>query len=191
MKEAIVQVYSGIHSQLKHRVLWRGSLLAGIGLSIWLWAGIFFTQEVLEIWGLPVFFLGAGLLYVGTRPYRQLMQVESLPHRFTLTDGQNLELALHGKLLFSFPLDAVQSSAYREDEDIYGIRLWLKEDAWSSVSIHNPRVEWQRYHERVSRRHGCDIFLPYFGKSAYKRLCRLCLPVGHRPENGNNKSGKK
>ncbi len=86
------------------------------------------------------------LIAYGGVPYRQLMRLRTQPSEL-FWDGQTLLYTVRGKPQLLIPGSAIQKLEFREYGSHYGAALWLTPE---------PKPT------RLSRRIGCDLFLPYF-----------------------------
>lgn len=118
--------WTTVKPQLLKKVLLQGTALAGCGATILILAGILMPRNTLEIWGVYLFFLSAIFIAVGLVPYRRLQKLETNPDKITLSDDSVLHYHKGDRILFSIPLDHIQSLEWIEKKNIYGITLFLK-----------------------------------------------------------------
>lgn len=165
----MIKLRSTIHSELKRFKLIRGTLLGGVGI-LWLaYFGSFLPLQVLEIWGLPIFFIGLGLILAGLLPYRQLNKLEIHPHEIVFDEANSLNMRLYGKSTWTLPSQAIERMAYISvDRSTYGIAIWLKDSMPEKIIVHDLRFKMCQFLEISQRKQGCDLFLPYFSKTSYQ-----------------------
>lgn len=159
---------SSIHTPLMRLTLWRGTILAGVGVSFWVISAIFFTPEQLQKWGWVIFLLGLALITWGLLPYRRLRNLELNPYSLMIEEGRWLHFSAKGELLFSLPLSDIRRYAYIEKGNDYGIGLWLKNPLSEKIAIHSKNFDFEKYRKRSLRHQNCEIFLPYFSKRSFQ-----------------------
>jgi hypothetical protein len=165
-----IELYSGIRSTLKRRVLFRGIIFALIGVILWVVCGALVPERQLSIWGPVIFFAGGLCIALGLVPYRRLTDLENRPHRLGVSDD-TLHFSHKGKLLFSIPIEAITKTEYRNGDSLYGIAIWLMPQA--EIHAHRSTICSEHYMKEVRRKHECDLFLPDFGAHTYERLKEL------------------
>lgn len=159
-----------MRSNVKRTVLRRGSLFAVCGILLWVVTGALLPLPTLTTWGPGIFIIGGIFIAFGMVPYRRLTHLEDRPHRI-LIDANVLHFFHKGKELFSMPLTRIEKVEYFDDAVLYGIAVWLHPgDPTVHLTGHRKNVVIRRYVAKVRRRYGCDLFFPYFSKSAYHAL---------------------
>lgn len=151
-----ITIRSAVKSELKQLTLKRGGWIAASGALMLLIGGTFIPLTYLKLVGIPLFFAGLVLISIGWLPYRKLQRLETKPHELQY-DGQNYLFLKEGKPLFRIPETSIEQASYVENENIYGLGIWLKKPAEDKVAI------LQR-HFTLETFAGCDLFLPYFTK---------------------------
>jgi hypothetical protein len=162
-------IRSAITKELQHGALMRGSFLAGVGAILLLYTGGFMEPRLLGNWGAISFLIGFGLITWGLLPYRQLMNLQMNPYEIIVEDN-HFVFQRRGKPMFSVPYGAIERSGFIEDRWHYGIAIWIKSEVDSPVIIHSPNVDINRLRTQNQKKHGCDLFLPYFTKRAYEEF---------------------
>lgn len=87
---------------------------------------------------------------LGLVPFRKLSQLEMNPHKIHITDNHHFQFVSSKGECRDFSFEEIQSLAYIEDPDRYGIELQLKEG---------------------------KFFLPLFTKNSYKTLKDFTNPT--------------
>lgn len=170
MKTPPIELYSGIRSALKRRVLFRGIIFALLGVLLWVVCGALVPEQQLSTWGPVIFFAGGLCIALGLVPYRRLTDLENRPHRLVVAEDA-LHFSHKGKLLFSIPIDAIVKTEYRDSDSLYGIAMWLTPQA--DIQTHRPTTCSQHYMKEIRRKYQCDLFLPYFSAHTYERFMEL------------------
>src|ERR1700722_98799 len=106
-------VRSSIHSTLMRRVLFRGTWIAGIGASLFLFAGLFATPAILHVWGLPLFLAALAAIAYGLLPFCRLKRLETNPYVLNL-EGEWLHFMAKGKPVLSIPIQSIKTIAWIE-----------------------------------------------------------------------------
>lgn len=136
--------FSSVHPKLLKKVLYQGTLIAGIGVLMLVSASIFSTPQFLSKWGIYIFIIAAFLMALGLIPYRHLQRLEENPNKITLSENGLLHYYKGKSLSFSIPLKDIQSISWMENPYLYGIKLHIKHDKFK--------------------------FLPFFSKRSYNEL---------------------
>jgi hypothetical protein len=123
----------------------------------------------MQVWGLPLFFAGMGLIAWGLIPYRKLKKLEENPNRIIL-DGTSIGYAAGSKLLFTLPVEAIDRVAYLENGSSYGIGITLKFPLPVKLRGEDPRFDLSAFRATSLSKHNCDLFLPYFSHRAFETL---------------------
>lgn len=131
--------WTTVKPQLLKKVLLQGTVLAGCGVIILVLAGILIPRNIMEIWGIYIFFLSAILMAVGLVPYRHLQKLESNPNKITLSDDRTLHYHKGDRILYSIPFDQIQSLEWIDKKNIYGITLGLKNGQSKFLSFFSHR----------------------------------------------------
>ena len=159
-----MKLRSSIKPEFARNMLFRGTLLAGIGIALLVFGGAFIPASYLSQWGLILFLVAGGLVAWGLIPYRRLMQLEVKPNELII-DQKSIEVTFKRKPTLVIPFSAIQEMRYLENSKIYGIQIWLKKDAAEKVVIQDSQFD-----PKSSRKYGCDLFLPYFSKNSFNEL---------------------
>lgn len=146
----MTRFFSSIAPELKRRTLLKGTVFAALGALLLLWGGAGLDLPTLSKWGWLIFLVAIGLIALGLIPYRRLNRLENNPYELRV-DNQAITLLHQGNKLFAYPIDAISRVGYYKRDDLYGIKIWLKEG-----------LEKKHY--------GADIFLPYFSERSYKEF---------------------
>jgi hypothetical protein len=162
-------VHSQVKPELKKRVLTRGTILGVLGAAIWLFAGIMIPQGTLTDWGLPLFLLGLGFITFGLLPYRQLMKVDNNPSDLLLIENTQLSYAEAGVKKFTVPFSCIEKIGDLEGDSPYGIKIWLKNPLPDKLVVHDLKYDFADEIEKTRSKYQCDIFLPYFTESAFRK----------------------
>lgn len=141
-----ITLRSSIKPELMRKLLFKGTLLAGIGAVSILLAGLFLSPDYLAIWGLPIFLIGMGLITIGLLPYRRLKRLELNPHKLIIRPSESVQLLIKGKTVLVIPWNEIAKIEYEDHETNYGIRFFFK----SSENI--------------------PIFIPFFSRRSYQTL---------------------
>ncbi len=152
MNDRPIQLYSGVKSQLKKDILFRGSLLSILGIALWVITGAILPSPLLSTWGIPIFFVGGSLIALGLVPYKRLTSLETHPFHLSLHADGTIILSRKGKVRCTITVDMIERVSFHEAPGVVGILVWFKAGVQGQPS-------WKRY--------GADLFLPYFGKHAY------------------------
>lgn len=155
---------SAVKPELVRHMLFRGTLLAGIGVSLLTFGGAFLSSQMLNKWGLLLFLIGGGFIAWGLIPYRRLMQLEIKPNELIL-DQQAIHVLMKRKPAFTIPISTIKEIQYLETPKIYGIQIWLKKNPLEKVVIQDPHFSLKDF-----QKHGSDLFLPYFSQNAFNQL---------------------
>lgn len=150
-----------------------GGWMAAIGALLIIFGGTLLPVEALNIWGMPIFFVGLVLIAIGWLPYRTLQRLELNPHELQY-DGEMLLFSKRGKPLFKIPEKSIGKLAYLEKGSIYGIAIWLKRPIEEKVRVLQPGFNFSGLmKDSAAQYEGSDIFLPYFTKRSIKALTDL------------------
>lgn len=169
MAQETVKLFGTIKTPLLRRVLFRGTALAFIGVSLLTAASTYLPENWLALLGLPILLSGAALIAIGLVPYRRLQRMEKKPSELII-DGAYLQHVALGKQQLSLPMDSVARIDYFEKDSEYGVALWLKEKGEGAVIVHAPRLDAASLLQKSRKKYGCDLFFPYFSRRAYTRL---------------------
>lgn len=150
-------VKSAVSTRVKKDALFKGTLLAGIGMMILIGGSVFLTREHLSVYGFLIFGLGIGLVTWGMIPYRRLVRLENSPDEIHVNEDHTWIYYIKGKKTLEIPEETIESVNYLSKNSEYGLCLKLRKEPTKKVKVHSPL--WQSSH---SGKFGCDIFLPYF-----------------------------
>ncbi len=170
MEETILTLHSSIKPSLKKNKLLQGSILAILGVSLWLYCGIFLSINILSTWGWLALMMGGVLITFGLMPYRQLTRLENNPHQIVVTDLEELYFSISGAPVFTIALENIEEMAYLDDDKRYGIGLWIKKPIIKNVHLLNPSLNFDAYLKNTQKQYFCDIFLPYFSKRSFQEF---------------------
>ena len=154
---------SSIRPSLMRYSLWRGAILAGIGVILLLTGGAFLPAAPMKIWGLPLFLVGIALITWGWLPYRRLRRLEMNPHRLII-EKDWLHFSANNQTLLSIPWESVAQFKYMENGRNYGMGIELKKPLPQQIIVHAGGKGG--YGMPVWKCYGCDLFLPYFSERA-------------------------
>lgn len=159
-----MKLRSSVKPEFARKMLFRGTLLAGIGVALLAFGGAFIPASSLGQWGLILFFVALGLIAWGLIPYRRLLQLEVKPNELVI-DQKSIAVTFKRKPTLIIPISAIQEVRYLENREIYGIQICLKKDAAKKVMIQDPQFD-----PSSSQKYECDLFLPYFSKNSFNEL---------------------
>jgi len=157
-----MKIRSSIKSALKKRVLFKGTLLAGIGVCILFYSGTMLPAEKLQEWGLGLFLLSFLLIAMGMLPYRRLTQLEMVPNEIIFEDEGLLYVQKQQTLLW-IPLQSIDKCWYVEKGDRYGIAFVFKKPRPAQIVKYHKKIKLQKWE-------GSELFLPYFTQRSVKEL---------------------
>ncbi len=164
------KIRSSIKRELKESRLKRGGLLGGLGAVFLVTGGTIVPLAQLKIWGVPIFFLSLLFIGIGLYPYRQLCRLEVKPHSLSLI-GALLLFEKSGRPLFKIPISVIDHFAYVEQEELYGIALYLKRPLENKLVVLDHRFDCEAFiSDSATHFEGCDLFLPYFSQRSYEEL---------------------
>ncbi|ADI39069.1 hypothetical protein [Waddlia chondrophila] len=163
-------IRSSITSSLYKKILFRGSFFSLLGFIPLLYGSLKMDVDTLSIWGIPLFFLGTALIMFGMLPYKRVTELQKHPNEIHLVGDKSIRYDHLGKKTLTVPLSAIQSMQYLEDADLYGIKLHFKKVLKEKVIVHDPRFSMERFEKASRKRHGCDLFFPYFSKRSFNQL---------------------
>lgn len=167
METAETTLHSAVQPPLLRRALLRGSCLAAAGGACLLLPGIFMPLPVMQVWGLPLFLAGMGLIALGLIPYRKLKALEENPYRIILEGTSALKFTSKGKPLFTLPRVSIKQIGYTEEEKTYGIAITLKSPLPEKLRIEKEGFDLAGFRDRSLKQHNCDLFLPYFSRRSF------------------------
>jgi hypothetical protein len=170
MSRDVIKLRSSIKPYLTRHILFRGTLLAGIGALFLLISGIFLPPAILTFWGFPIFLLSVGLIACGLLPYRRLKRLEVNPYILTLENGEWIHFLVKGKPVFSIPYQSIASVEWMQKKYRYGIKILLKTPLPKPLLISNKKFNYENYHLNCMKKYQCDLFFPYFSEQALKSI---------------------
>lgn len=159
-----IKLRSTVRPEYARRVLFRGTLLAVIGIAMLVLAGVFIPAAYLGKTGFVLFVVALGLVTWGLLPYRMLMQLETKPDEI-LIDSKAVSVAFKRRPTLMIPISAIRDIKYLDNDEIYGIQIWLDKDPVDKVMIQDPYFKVKNL-----RKYGADLFLPYFSKNSFNEL---------------------
>lgn len=168
--DAVLTLHSSIKPSLKKEKVLQGSLWGALGIAIWLFGALFLTLEIFTLWGLPILLIGGGFITYGLLPYRKLTRLESNPHQILVDESEQLIFFMDKQPLIKISLKDIEEIAYLDDDNRYGIGLWLKKTLSQNFEwmLSNPNFE--QYRSQCQKNYFCDVFLPYFSKRSFEEL---------------------
>lgn len=172
-KKDVIKVRSSIKASLMRSVIYRGSIIASLGIGSMVYAAVFLPPEVLKKVGLPIFLLGIGLIALGLIPYRRLAQLEKKHNEIIISNDETLLFASKGKSLFTIPLKSIESMEYHEKGFHYGIGISLKKPVTEKIIVHDTWFNVHRYQKYSRKLFGFDLFLPYFSERTFQQIKEL------------------
>ena len=175
--QEVLTLRSSIQPQLRRKTLFKGFLLALIGISIILISGVFFTEETLDKWGIPIFVVGVGLITWGLLPYRNLSRIENKPDELMLVGTNLVDFYIQGQKVLSLPTKAVKKWMHIETDELYGIGVQLHPGSLPSVTVYQSLDE-SVTKPAIQKQFQVDLFFPYFTKRSFDEL----LEELHVPE---------
>jgi hypothetical protein len=170
LKDPILTLKSSIKPSLKKSVLIRGTILGALGLSIWLFGGIFLSISTLTLWGWPILICGGLLITWGLLPYRKLIRLENCPNEIVITELEELLFSQQGRPLLMVYLENIEELAFLDDDNRYGIGLWVKKPVLENIITLTPSLDLIFYQEDCQKKYFCDVFLPNFSKRSFTEL---------------------
>ncbi len=176
MKVDSLTIRSSIKQELYSKTLKRGSLLGALGTLPLLYGAIFMEPTGLSTWGIPLFFLGIGLIALGMMPIRRLDRLQQHPNSLVLINDDLLEFYQSGNKTLSIPCSLIGSLRFLDDGIQYGICVTLKEAAKEKVIVHDPRFSYERYQKESRNRFECDLFFPHFTRRSFEKIKHLSEP---------------
>ena len=165
----VLTLRSTIRPQLMRKTLFRGGILALIGIFILMYAGIFLSISTLRLWGFPIFLCSLTLITIGLLPYRELSKLEVQPFILKAYDLEYLEYIEKGKSILTIPFVSIEDIIYVDNSEDYGIGIRLKKPSPSKIKIHDPRFN---VHDFQKNEHNLriDLYFPYFSKRSFNEL---------------------
>lgn len=118
-------VRSAVSTQIKKSTLFRGTLLACIGMLILIGGSVFLSREQLSVYGFLLFIGGIAFVTWGMIPYRRLSRIENSPREIHV-DEKTWSYHVKGKKTMEIPRDSIKSINYFSHPSRYGICLRLK-----------------------------------------------------------------
>lgn len=170
MESNRIRLYSSIKAPLKRQVLFRGTVLAFIGVLFLLWASIYLLPPELDTWGLVILLISSGLIIYGLLPYRKLTYLENHPNEIIMDSDASVHIIFKRKLMFSVPHFNWENFEYIEKKDMYGIGMHLELGDLEKIVIYDQRFDIVSYQKESLKNYNCDLFLPYFTKKSYNLL---------------------
>lgn len=171
MEERIVRIYSSIRPEFKRQLLFHGSGWAIAGGALLLFGGIFIPTAVMSYIGLPLLFLGGGMIAHGLMPYRKLTQLETQPDEIVVTADRCLHYGKQGRPLLTVPASAIERVSYCDEEiGRYGIVIDLNELGRHQIVVHAKGFSIERFIAETHKRYDCDLFFPYFSQKGYREV---------------------
>ncbi|MEM1282501.1 MAG: hypothetical protein AAGG81_03000 [Chlamydiota bacterium] len=165
-----VKLFSTIKPTLLRATLFRGTLLASLGVFLLIFVTTYVPTEGMISWGLFFLLAGGGLMVYGLIPYRRLQRMENDPSELVILEGEHLQLISFGVQQYTIPLNKVEKIEYLEKGQEYGIGIWFNSEVDDRVIVHNQRLNVARLMKKSQQKFGCDLFIPYFGRRSYTRL---------------------
>jgi hypothetical protein len=145
MNESLT-LYSCIYPRLMRRTLFKGLILALLGITLLLYAAVELPPPRLQLLGPPLFLLSMGLITYGLLPYRKLTQLEKKPDQISLTPMSELEYYSKGQKQLMLPLKEILKITYCDSPINYGIEIWLTPEL--SGSTYKPAYVFYYFSKR-------------------------------------------
>lgn len=117
---------SSISSEFLKKILIKGTLISGLGMSILVLAGAFLPIESLQRWGIWIFAFAMGCTAWGLIPYKRLQKLQTSPDEIRVTEDHILHYVKNQKEVYRLPLSDIQKVRWIDKPNIYGICLELK-----------------------------------------------------------------
>jgi hypothetical protein len=159
-----------VKPSIKKRALMRGTFSGALGIFLWTFAAIFLEPSSLYIWGWPIFIFGGLLILVGLLPYRRWSRLETSPHELTINEFEELTYYMQKQPVLRVKLMYVEEIAYLDDEERYGIGLWIKKPLLEHVDLINPSLNLTLFQEENQKNFFCDLYFPFFSKRSFLEL---------------------
>lgn len=155
---------SSLPSSLLRDTLFRGSILAIIGLALIIYSGIFLSPSELRTWGFFLVILSFIIIALGLIPYRRLTRLELNPYKLTAVERDHLEFQMTNQTI-DIPFSAIEKMTYIQNGNIYGIGLHIKPE----FSILKAELKSRALKYYQNRFH-VDLFFPYFSQRSFHEL---------------------
>ncbi len=164
--EPAFKIRSTIKHELKGYTIKKGGLISAGGAMLLLLGALSLPRT----WAPWIFLLAIIFIVIGLYPYRQLCRLELKPHLLTV-EGGLLHFFRSGKSLFKIPIETIDHLAYVEKDHLYGIALYLKRPIENKIIVTDNRFQFEAFAtDSATRFEGCDLFLPYFSRTAHQEL---------------------
>lgn len=157
---------SSIKPALKRSLLLRGTLFASVGIAFLIYAGMAFSVQNLEFWGLPILGVSLALITAGLLPYKRMARLEVQPYELLLTSDQGIRFFQNRVLCCKLSWDNIARIVYVDHPRRYGIALWLK----------NQEQAEGKMIQKCRLRYGCDLFFPFFSKRSHLEMVDFYKP---------------
>lgn len=167
MARDCIKIDTTVTSPLKRWILFRGTILALLGVGIFFYAGIYLPKELLAAFGIPLWLLGISLIAFGLIPYKLICRLENNPYELIITDDNQLHYVRRGKKIFTVPLYEIEKIETIGGSTSYGVGFKLKK----GFSGKFPKQE------KNLIKYGVDIYLPHFTPRACKSLKAYIDPL--------------
>lgn len=107
---------------LLRQVLFRGTLMGGAGVLIWVLAGIFLPLTLMKLYGWGIFTIGFLLILFGLLPYRKLKRLELNPNKIEM-GGESFDYYENRKLKIRIPNEKIQEVTFIDEGLNYGVEV--------------------------------------------------------------------
>ena len=165
-----VTLRSSILQPFMRHILWKGTLLGGIGVASLLIGGIFIPLQEMKIWGPLLFIFSLALITIGLLPYKRLKRLEEHPYVLTIDGMQWLHFSAKGKPLFSIPICSIDHIDYIDKGNMYGIGVFLKTPLSKKLVVQDRSFNLAEFRKRSLAVHQCELFLSYFSRRSFATL---------------------
>lgn len=166
----LLKIYSSVSPKVEKKALFKGSLIAGMGVLLLAFSGTFIKEPLLKIWGLPILIVSGALLTYGLLPYRRLTRLQKKPNEIIVSE-ELFQYVENNKRQITLPLSLIKKASYLEDTNNYGIGIWLKSAENSEkIIVHDPSFDLQKKVKESERKWKCDLFFPYFSRRSFSRI---------------------
>lgn len=169
-------LYTLIEKKLVKRMLFKGSLIAGLGAICIVSFGAFSPLRFLNEWGFMIIIMGFALIGWGLIPYRKVSLLSTKPNALKLSH-KGLTYTMGSKEMFFIPFNAIKTVWYRPDANHYGIGIELKEKLASKIQVLDPSFRPRSFLKKEAAQSRYHIFLPYFNQQASIELTEILREV--------------
>jgi hypothetical protein len=163
-----IKIRSSIRPELKKTLLFRGTILGGVGALLVLFGGIL-PFEALKQWGTILFITGILFIGIGFYPFRKISKLEAIPDELHF-DGETLIYFQKGKPLLEIPYPCIKDMVYCEDSGLYGVIIHLKKPLTQKMRILQKSFNPDFFLNKLKIKLDGDLFFPYFTERSLNEL---------------------